>query len=92
MWITWENMVFISLKQAFAHLPFFYTKKKENDIKKALQEQFPFLVAISLSVTPYHITFFPSSSLEAQELLWYRQEIITFLSKQSIKKQIKIIQ
>lgn len=85
-------MVFISLKQAFSYLPFFYTKKTELDIKKALQKQFPFLLTISSSVAAHYITFFPSSSLEAQQLLWYRQEIIAFCAKQGTKKHIKIIQ
>lgn len=85
-------MVFVSIKQAFASLPLFYTKKTEKDIEKTLIKRFSFLATISLSIAPYHVTFFPSSSLEAQKLLWYRQEIITFLADQGIKKQVKIIQ
>lgn len=85
-------MTFISIKHAFSSLPLFYTKKTEKNIEKALIKRFPLLVAMSLRVTHYHIEFFPSSSLEAQKILWYRQEIITFLAEQGIKKQIKIIQ
>lgn len=85
-------MVFVSIKQAVASLPLFYTKKTGKDVEKALIKQLPFLAAISSRITPYHIEFFPSSSLEAQKLLWYRQEIIAFLTEQGIKKQIKIIQ
>lgn len=85
-------MAFISIKQIVTTLPFFYTKKTEKDVEKMLTKQFPFIAATSLRVTPYHIEFFPSSSLEAQKFLWYRQEIITFCAEQGIKKQIKIIQ
>lgn len=85
-------MTFISIKQAFSSLPLFYTKKTEKNIEKALIKRFSLLAAMPLRVTPYHIEFFPSSSLEAQKLLWYRQEIITFCAEQGIKKQIKIIQ
>ena len=85
-------MAFVSIKQAVALLPFFYTKKTEKDIERALKKQFSFLTNIPLTCTFHHITFFPSSSLEAQELLWYRQEIISFLTGLGIKKQIKIIQ
>ena len=85
-------MSFISIKQAFYSLPLFYTKKTEKDVEKSLIKQFPFLAAIPITIARYHLTFFPPSSLEAQELLWYRQEIVAFLTEQGIKKQIKIIQ
>lgn len=85
-------MAFVSIKQVVATLSLFYTKKTEKDIEKALKKRFPFLAAIPIALAHYHLTFFPPSSLEAQKLLWYRQEIIAFCAEQGIKKQIKIIQ
>lgn len=85
-------MAFVSIKHVITTLPLFYTKKTEKDIEKALKKKFPFLAAIPIALTRYHLTFFPPSSLEAQKLLWYRQEIAAFLVEQGIKKQIKIIQ
>ena len=85
-------MAFVSIKHVIITLPLFYTKKTEKDIEKALKKKFSFLAVIPITLARYHLTFFPSSSLEAQELLWYRQEIISFLAEQGIKKQIKIIQ
>lgn len=85
-------MAFVSIKNAFSSLPLFYTKKTEKDIEKAFKKQFPFLAAIPITITYHHVTFSPHSSLEAQKLLWYRQEIITFCAEQGIKKQIKIMQ
>ena len=85
-------MSFISIKQAFISLPFFYTKRTEGDIEKAFRRQFPFFATVPLHITLHYIELFPPSSLEAQELLWYRQEIVAFLTEQGIKKQIKIIQ
>lgn len=93
--LDWRNnshMTFVSIKQAFTALPFFYTKKTEKDIEKSLKKEFPLLAAMPLRITSYYIEFFPSSSLDAQKLLWYRQEIIAFCAEQGIKKQIKIIQ
>ena len=85
-------MTFLSLKQVCAHLPLFYTKKTGHDIERLLKKEFPFLNFLMIATQSRHIVFFTTSSLEAQELLWYRQEIIAFLAGHGIKKQIKIIQ
>ncbi|MEK7480547.1 MAG: hypothetical protein AAB604_00395 [Patescibacteria group bacterium] len=85
-------MAFISLKQIITtSVPLSYTKKTDHDIEKYLKKQFLFLINIPFESTAYHIIFSPSSSLESQQIFWYRQEIQRFLADNNIHKQIKII-
>lgn len=84
-------MTFVSIQQIIkTSVPLHYTKKTDRDIARVLSKNFSFLASVPLSVTPFRLIFSPSSSLESQQIFWYRQEISDFLAKNGIKKQIMI--
>ena len=85
-------MAFVSIKQIIiSSLPLSLTKKTDRDLERHIKKQFTFLEDVPVRSTAYHIIFSPSSSLESQQIFWYRQEIQRFLAENNIRKQIKII-